>query len=387
MTPGYLDSLLTSMGIAAELRGVFWILVILALTAVVAVILARILAAIERRLSANDNLWDDVFLHAARRPVYWYVWLQGLYWASEAGQRFYQVDHLGLNDLALKFGFIILIVWCLLRFVGQAEELLTSDRVAEPMDYTTVSAVGKLSRAIIIIIAALVIIQNLGYSISGVLAFGGVGGIAVGFAAKDMLANFFGGAVVYMDKPFKVGEWIRSPDASIEGVVEHIGWRITRIRTFESRPLYVPNAIFTTIAVENPSRMQNRRIYEVIGVRYGDVAVVERIVQAIRAMLESHEEIDHAQTLIVNFTAFNASSLDIMIYTFTRTRQWIEYHRVKEDILLRISAVIADHGAEVAFPTRTLHLERSTGQEPAHAGLALSQETQSGAGQGAQGEE
>ena len=387
MTPGYLDSLLTSMGIAAELRGVFWILVILALTAVVAVILARILAAIERRLSANDNLWDDVFLHAARRPVYWYVWLQGLYWASEAGQRFYQVDHLGLNDLALKFGFIMLIVWCLLRFVGQAEELLTSDRVAEPMDYTTVSAVGKLSRAIIIIIAALVIIQNLGYSISGVLAFGGVGGIAVGFAAKDMLANFFGGAVVYMDKPFKVGEWIRSPDASIEGVVEHIGWRITRIRTFESRPLYVPNAIFTTIAVENPSRMQNRRIYEVIGVRYGDVAVVERIVQAIRAMLESHEEIDHAQTLIVNFTAFNASSLDIMIYTFTRTRQWIEYHRVKEDILLRISAIIADHGAEVAFPTRTLHLERSTGQEPAHAGLALSQETQSGAGQGAQGEE
>jgi len=105
----------------------------------------------------------------------------------------------------LRFGFIVLLVWCLLRFVGQAEELLTSDRVAEPMDYTTVSAMGKLARVILIVTAALVIIQNLGYSIAGVLAFGGVGGIAVGFAAKDMLANFFGGAVVYMDKPFKVG--------------------------------------------------------------------------------------------------------------------------------------------------------------------------------------
>lgn len=385
MTLAYLDQLLDSLGIAAEFRGIFWILVILALTAVVALVLARVLASIERRLSSNDNLWDNVFLHAARRPVYWFVWLQGLYWASEAAQRFYEVDHLGLNDLALRFGFILLLVWCLLRFVGQSEELLTSDRVAEPMDYTTVSALGKLARAVVIVTAALVIIQNLGYSISGVLAFGGVGGIAVGFAAKDMLANFFGGAVVYMDKPFKVGEWIRSPDASIEGVVEHIGWRITRIRTFESRPLYVPNAIFTTIAVENPSRMQNRRIYEIVGVRYGDVAVVDAIVNDIRGMLEAHEDIDHNKVLIVNFNTFNASSLDIMVYTFTRTREWVEYHRVKEEILLRISGIIAEHGAEVAFPTRTLHLE-GRDREPSQAGLVPDQEPSAGTARGIEGE-
>lgn len=386
MNLDYLDRLLDSMGIAAEFRGIFWVLVILALTAVVAIVLVRLLAVIERKLSSNDNLWDDVFLHAARRPVYWYVWLQGVYWASEAAQSFYEVDHLGLNDLALRFGFIILLVWCLLRFVGQAEELLTSDRVAEPMDYTTVSALGKLGRLILIVIAGLVIIQNLGYSISGVLAFGGIGGIAVGFAAKDMLANFFGGAVVYMDKPFKVGEWIRSADANIEGVVEHIGWRITRIRTFESRPLYVPNAIFTTIGVENPSRMQNRRIYEVVGVRYADIGVVDAIVTDIRTMLESHEDIDQNQVLIVNFTTFNASSLDIMIYTFTRTRQWVEYHRVKEEILLRVSGIIAEHGAEVAFPTRTLHLEQGIDQEPAHAGLVPNQEAPAQKDTGIEGE-
>ena len=90
------------------------------------------------------------------------------------------------------------------------------------------------------------------------------------FAAKDLLANFFGGLTIYLDRPFAVGDWIRSPDREIEGTVERIGWRLTLIRTFDKRPLYIPNAVFTTIAVENPSRMHNRRIYETIGIRYDD---------------------------------------------------------------------------------------------------------------------
>jgi len=103
-------------------------------------------------------------------------------------------------------------------------------------------------------------------------------------------------------------------------------------------------------------------------------------------MLESHEDIDQDRTLIVNFVTFNASSLDIMVYTFTRTLQWVEYHRVKEEILLRISGIIEDHGAEVALPTRTLHLQQNNSEEPAHAGLVPAG-TQSGANQAAQGEE
>ena len=115
------------------------------------------------------------------------------------------------------------------------------------MDYTTVDALSKLGRFSVVIIAALVILQTLGFSISGVLAFGGIGGIAMGFAAKDMLANFFGGLTIYLDRPFTVGEWIRSPDKAIEGTVEYIGWRHTRVRAFNKNPIYVPNALFTTI--------------------------------------------------------------------------------------------------------------------------------------------
>jgi MscS family membrane protein len=149
---------------------------------------------------------------------------------------------------------------------------------------------------------------------------------------------------------------VRSPDRNIEGTVEHIGWRLTTIRTFDKRPLYVPNAAFTTIAVENPSRMSNRRIYETIGIRYADVAQMATIVDDIRAMLQQHEDIESDETLIVNFLAFNASSLDIMVYCFTKTTQWVPFHEVKQDVLLKISDIIEGYGAEVAFPTRTLHL-------------------------------
>ena len=82
-----------------------------------------------------------------------------------------------------------------------------------------------------------------------------MGGIAVGFAARDLLANFLGGLSIFMDRPFAVGDWIRSPDREIEGTVEDVGWRVTRIRTFDQRPLYVPNSVFSTVALENPSRL------------------------------------------------------------------------------------------------------------------------------------
>ncbi|MDX1473133.1 MAG: mechanosensitive ion channel family protein, partial [Reinekea sp.] len=238
------------------------------------------------------------------------------------------------------------------------EVVVQQDGVLEnPMDATTASALGKLLRLSVIITTALVILQTLGFSVSGVLAFGGIGGIAVGFAAKDLLANFFGGLMIYLDQPFKVGDWIRSPDKNIEGTVEHIGWRLTRIRTFDKRPLYVPNATFANISVENPSRMTNRRIYEAIGVRYDDAAKVEKIVADVKQMLLDHPEIDTTQTLIVNVNAFAASSIEFFVYTFTKTTNWIAFHEIKQDVMVKIIDIVERNGAEFAFPTQTLHVK------------------------------
>ena len=209
------------------------------------------------------------------------------------------------------------------------------------------------------------ILQSLGVSVSGLLAFGGVGGIAVGFAARDLLANFLGGLSIFLDRPFAVGDWIRSPDREIEGTVEDVGWRVTRIRTFDQRPLYVPNAVFSTVALENPSRMLNRRIYETIGIRYDDAGAMEQVVAEVKEMLVAHDDIDKGKTLMVNFVAFGASSLDFFIYCFTRTTDWATYHGVKQDVLIKILKIIEGHGAEVAFPTRTVLLGPPEAEAPA----------------------
>ncbi|WP_372965644.1 mechanosensitive ion channel family protein [Marinobacter sp.] len=346
--------------------GVMIFLVVLG-TAIIAFIASRVVLFLEKRFSNTKNLWDDAVLHASRRPLVAFIWLQGVYWAAEIAHRFSEAEIFAANGTLLQIGFMWVVVWMLFGLVKEIAKVLVSPvKMRKPMDFTTVDAISKLLRAVIVITAVLTALQTLGFSISGVLAFGGVGGIAVGFAAKDLLANFFGGFIIHLDRPFKVGDWIRSPDRNIEGTVEHIGWRLTTIRTFDKRPLYVPNATFTVIAVENPSRMTNRRISETIGIRYADVQLMKTIVDEIRDMLKNHEEIDTSQTLIVNFLAFNASSLDIMLYTFTKTTQWVRYHEVKEDVLLKISDIIERHGAEVAFPTRTLHLPdgvKVSGQE------------------------
>lgn len=299
-------------------------------------------------------------MSAARKPLTVVAWLVGLTFAARILQTETETDAALFEAIepVRTVGVIACLAWFLVRFVGNVQDGIMAQRLrrGESIDRTTVDAIGKLLRVSVIITAVLVALQSLGFSISGVLAFGGIGGIAVGFAAKDLLANFFGGLMVYLDRPFVVGDWVRSPDKQIEGTVEEIGWRLTRIRTFDKRPLYVPNAVFTQITVENPSRMTNRRINEVVGVRYDDVGKVAAIVDDIKVMLRGHEEIDQDQTMIVNLNQFGPSSLDIMIYTFTRTTAWVRFHEIKQDVMLRVADIVASHGAEIAFPTRTLHL-------------------------------
>lgn len=247
--------------------------------------------------------------------------------------------------------------WFVIRLVQRLEHHLKARaRTDERYDEVTVEALAKIIKLLAFVLTGLFFLNAFGVSLTGLLAFGGIGGIAVGFAAKDLLGNVLGGLMIYLDKPFTVGDWIRSPDKSIEGTVENIGWRMTTVRTFDRRPLYIPNGIFANIAIENPTRMTNRRIYENIGIRYADIDAMQAIVADIKQMLETHEDIDTTQTLIVNFNAFSASSIDIMVYTFTKTTNWVLFHEVKQDVFLKITDIIRKHGAEIAFPTRTLHM-------------------------------
>ena len=312
---------------------------------------------LETRFARTQSVWDDALLAAVRRPFTFLIWILGFSLAAQIVALEMDSDLASLINAAREVLVISMLAWFLISFISQVEERVMSPKYGrEPVDRTTVLAVGKLLRSAVVITAGLMIMQTLGFSVSGVLAAGGIGGIAIGFAAKDMLANFFGAMVIFLDRPFAVGDWIRSPDKQIEGTVENIGWRMTRIRTFDKRPLYVPNAIFTQISVENPSRMLNRRIYETIGLRYGDAAVLAPIVADVKAMLAEHPEIDQSQTQIINFDAFGPSSLNFFIYVFTKTTDWVKYHGIKQDVLLKVLEIIHRHGADVAFPTTTLDL-------------------------------
>jgi MscS family membrane protein len=316
---------------------------------------------LEAKAEKTKNIWDDGFVHALHIPCRGLIWLMGITFAADLVAVNADTSVLPVTSKVREIGLIILLSWFFIRLIKNFEVNLTNPNFqSKPMDKTTATALGKLLRAAIIITMVLIVMQNLGYSVSGILAFGGIGGLAVGFAAKDLLANFFGGLTIYLDRPFKVGDWIRSPDKEIEGTVEDIGWRLTRIRTFDKRPLYIPNATFTQISVENPSRMLNRRIKETIGIRYDDAHKMGDIVKQVKAMLQAHPEIDQSQTLIVNFNSFAPSSLDFFIYTFTKTTDWIKFHEIKQDVMLNIIQIIEDNNAECAFPTSTLHIVNDT---------------------------
>jgi len=318
----------------------------------------KVIAKVILKLERTRTYWDDALFDAVRKPLTFLVWILGLTFAADIVQNETDAAIFGAIAPIREVGVIVVLSWFLVRFISRAEiNIIDKKKVAgEEFDQTTADAIAKLLRISVIITSALVAMQTLGYSVSGVLAFGGIGGIAIGFAARDLLANFFGGLMIYMDRPFDVGDWIRSPDQEIEGTVEKIGWRLTTIRTFEKRPLYVPNAIFASIAVENPSRMSNRRIKETIGIRYDDVNKMTDIIADVKKMLKAHDEIDSNQTLIVNFNQFAPSSLDFFIYTFTKTTNWIKFHEVKQDVLLKVIGIVEAHGAECAFPTSTVHI-------------------------------
>lgn len=344
--------------IGGENAWIYQVFVVIFMVLLLNFVVMRILARIQARLELTKSPWDDALVCALRRPLRLLFWVFGLWLAGRITKNVSHAEIFALLDPLRDVGVIVAISWFLNRFISAAEKniLAYSNTSKHKVDVTTANAISRLLRISVYITAALVTLQTLGFSISGVLAFGGIGGIAVGFAAKDLLANFFGGLMIFLDRPFSVGDWIRSPDKDIEGTVEKIGWRLTCIRTFDKRPLYVPNSTFMTIALENPSRMSHRRIYETFGIRYNDIGKMHEITTAVKAMLMQHQDIDQSQTLMVNFNACAASSVEFFVYAFTRTTVWTEFHEVKQDVLLKINDIVTSHGAEMAFPTSTLHI-------------------------------
>ncbi len=326
---------------------------ILVVVATVAhIVLGVTLKGVARQAGKTKNRLDDHLIKAVSLPLKSLIWFGLIFFSINLFKG--EIGFLTKVITYIDIVPIFILTWAIIRIMSRVENYLIEKK--SNINNDSVRLIVRLTKLLIIISIALGIAQELGFSVSGLLTFGGVGGIVIGFAAKDMLSNIFGGLMLQMDRPFSTGDWIRS--SQFEGTVEKIGWRMTRIRTFSKNPIYIPNSIFASIPIETPSRMTNRRIKEVIGIRYDDIAQIPIIVDEVEMLLKKHKEIDPNEPLRVYFNYFNASSLDFNVYAFTKTTDKNEYQRVKQKILLQIAGVIAKHKAEIAYPTQTLNIQK-----------------------------
>jgi MscS family membrane protein len=204
-------------------------------------------------------------------------------------------------------------------------------------------------------------LQVWGINVTALVASLGIGGLAFALAAKDTAANLFGSFSLLADKSIRIGEWIKVAD--VEGTVENIGMRTTKIRSFQKSLITVPNHIVANNPIENFSRRGIRRIKMHIGLTYStNSEQIVQIIADIKAMLEQHEGISQKDSLMVNFDSFGDSTLNIFIYTFTKTANWAKYLDIREDIHLKIMKIVEENGSSFAFPSQSIYVEQMPGE-------------------------
>lgn len=327
---------------------------------------------LSRLAAKTDTKLDDILVHTLSLPILLFIIFVSAY------SLIYNIapEIIGLNlistDQVITYTLLVFMFWIFWRFINELEHLAVNQQEnvlpGKLQDKVKVSRHGMRIvtfslRIIVVIIALLTIINMAGVSLTGLLAFGGLGGIILGFALKDPLSNFVAGALIFWEKPFAVGDWVRCPAENIEGVVENITWRTTLLKTFERRPIYVPNAVFMNNVVENAQRMTNRRIYETISVRYDDLDKLNALLQEIRQVMKEHDGIDDEQSLIVSFTRYGDSALEFLVYAITFTTTLEGFQEVKQDILFIIGDLVKKHKMEFAYPTTRVMLEKTPDAE------------------------
>ncbi len=252
---------------------------------------------------------------------------------------------------------ILLLAYGIYNFVGNytviSEEIEQFFNVK--IDKILIPFFSKVFRIIVVLLAIVIIAQEWDYDVNGFIAGLGLGGLAFALAAKDTVSNIFGGIVIITDKHFSIGDWIMTP--SVEGTVEDINFRSTRVRTFAQALVTVPNAKLANEPITNWSKMGKRRITFNLGVTYSTPKdKLKKCVQEITEMLQTNPDI-HKETIFVHFDSFGESSLNIFLYFFTNTTDWAEFLRVKESVNLKIMEILEKEGVEVAFPSTSVYFE------------------------------
>jgi len=310
-----------------------------------------VLTFLKKTVSKTKTEIDDKFLNAIRNPLRFLFVIAGIYFL------FYFLEIRGAVLSHLLKGFLIFdLFWAMYNIVTEFEDyvyhLLGKFGKASK---ELASFLIKLTKAFIITIGVVAILQDWGINVTGFVASLGLGGLAFALAAKDTAANIFGGIAILTDNIFKIGEWVKIGNA--EGIVEDIGMRTTKIRAFDKRLIVVPNSVIANSNVENFSRRDRRRIMMRLGLTYDTtLEVMEKILSDIREMLLAHPDI-HNEPIMIYFDEYQDSSLSIFCYFFTKTAVWDDYLKIRENVNFKIKEIVEKNGASFAFPSNSLYIE------------------------------
>lgn len=294
------------------------------------------------------------------RPIGWLFIIIGLYIAMDYFPFIEQHNALFLKFLRSMV--IVTITWGLFNLSSPTSGILISvnQKINNKIDLILLPFISRTIRVILVAISISIIGQEFDYDVNGLVAGLGLGGLAFALAAKEAVGNLIGGIVIVTEKPFSIGDWILTP--SVEGTVEDINFRSTKIRTFSQALVTVPNSTLANEPITNWSRMGKRRITFHLGLNYNSTKdQIQRVVHRVEHMLKNHEDI-HPDTIMVAFDQYSESSLDILLYFFTNTTVWGEHVKIKHDINIAIMGILEEEGVEVAFPSRTLYVSPQTNE-------------------------
>jgi len=319
-------------------------------------VFARIIVILLKKITAKtSNIIDDQLVKVLGGPVEFVFVLIGLYAATQILAFSPSVDLIAGRILRS------LTLFTLFWFAYRAAEVFSAffkkytESTESKFDDMLVNFVSNASRAVIIILGAITIAQVWFDEIAGILTGLGLGGLAFALAAQDTAKNLFGSITIMLDRPFAIGDWIQTPH--VEGTVEEIGFRSTRVRTFAQALVTIPNSVMSNDPITNWSRMGKRRITYRLGVAYNATPEqLQQCVERLRQMLESHPEI-HPETIFVYFEKFGDSALEIFFYFFTKTTNWQKYLEVQQDVNLQVMQIVKETGLTIAFPSTSVYLE------------------------------
>ena len=263
------------------------------------------------------------------------------------------------------------LVWLGFRAVDILTDVLgrRAEETESRFDDQLVPLLNTALKGLTVLIGALFVLGNLGVNVTSLLAGLGLGGLAVALAAQDTFKNLLGGVTIFADRPFQVGDWVVL--GNIEGTVEHVGFRSSRVRTFYNSVVTVPNARIVDTHVDNMGLRQWRRYKTTLGLAYHSTPdQVQAFVEGVRALIRANPGM-RKDYYIVEFHGFAANSLDVLVYCFIDAPNWNDELRTRHVLNLDIMRLAEDLGIEFAFPTQTLHVASTPDQPeaiPAAAG-------------------